>query len=111
MEKTTANHAACAVRATVKSDQPQRNAAAGPYASRRKIYCPPVAGNAAPSSAQASAPSSEIAPAAIHTARIAGADGRLLATRFGTRKIPPPIIIPTTIAIESTRERRRASFG
>ncbi len=36
-------------------------------------------------------------------------DGRLRATRFGTRKMPPPIMIPITIAIESPSESRRAN--
>src|ERR1035438_4023943 len=106
MENTTDNHATCALRDTVKNDQPQRNAASGPYASRRNTYCPPVEGNAVPSSAHASAPMNEITPAATHTPMIADAEGKLRATRFGTRKMPPPIMIPTTkIGRASCRER------
>src|ERR1035437_5843755 len=109
IENTTDNHATCALRATVKSDHPHRNPVSVPYASRRHTYCPPVEGNAAPNSAHASAPRNEIAPANTQTAMIIGADGTLRATRFGTRKIPPPIMIPTTIAIESPNESRLAS--
>jgi len=36
-------------------------------------------------------------------------DGRLRATRFGTRKMPPPIMQPATIAMESVNESCRAS--
>ncbi len=36
-------------------------------------------------------------------------DGRLRATRFGTRKMPPPIMHPATIAMESVKESCRAS--
>jgi hypothetical protein len=36
-------------------------------------------------------------------------DGRLRATRFGTRKMPPPIMHPATIAMESVSESCRAS--
>src|ERR1700735_3518948 len=109
MENTTDNQATCALRATVKSDHPHRKPASGPYASRRNTYCPPVDGNAAPSSAPARAPTNESAPANPQTAIIIGTDGTLRATRFGTRKIPPPIMIPITIAIESPNESRRAS--
>src|SRR6516225_8437422 len=109
MENTTDIQATCALRATVNSDQPHRKAAAGPYASRRNTYWPPVEGNAAPSSAHANAPKNEITPASIHTLMINDIESKLRATRFGTRKMPPPIMIPTTIAIESPSESRRTS--
>src|SRR5688572_9463437 len=97
-ENVTASQDTCAVRATRNIDQPQRKPAIRPYASRKKTYWPPVAGNAAPSSAQASAPKKDATPAKIHTERMAGVDERFRATRLGTRKIPPPMTMPTTIA-------------
>ena len=79
MENTTDIQATCALRATVNSDQPHRKAAAGPYASRRNTYWPPVEGNAAPSSAHANAPKNEITPASIHTLMINGIESKLRA--------------------------------
>src|SRR6185436_20908233 len=105
----TASQATCADRETRNIDQPQRKAAIGPYASRKKTYWPPVDGNAAPSSAHASAPKKDVTPARVQTARIKGVDDRLLATRLGTRKIPPPMTMPTTMARESNSPSLRGS--
>jgi hypothetical protein len=38
-----------------------------------------------------------------------GPDPRLRATRFGTKKIPPPITIPITIATESASDNLRGN--
>jgi len=64
---------------------------------------------AAPSSAQASAPKNEATPAKIQTPRISTGVERLRATKLGTRKIPPPITTPTTMASASTNPSDRGS--
>src|SRR5512133_334292 len=71
------------------------------------MYWPPVAGQAPPSSAQASAPKKVAAPAKVQTPTISGMEPRLCATRLGTRKMPPPMMIPMTMATESARPSRR----
>src|SRR5947208_1424405 len=63
----------------------------------------------APSSAYASAPKNASTPLKIQTATIHGAEGRLRATRFGTRKMPAPMMVPTTIAQESSSPNLRGS--
>src|SRR5215813_12342750 len=92
---------------TKKYVHPQRNPQSGPHASRRKTYWPPVAGIIAPSSAYASAPKKESTPVKIHAPTIHAAEGRLRATRLGTRKIPAPMMVPVTIAAESRRPSLR----
>src|ERR1043165_8426041 len=96
-----ASQASDAGRLTRKEVHPQRNPSIGPHASRRKTYCPPVAGIIAPSSAYASAPKNERTPVKIQIAMIHVAEGNCCATTFGTRKIPAPMMVPTTIAVES----------
>src|SRR5690348_14690449 len=102
-----ASHASEAGRITTREVQPQRNPSIGPQASRRKTYCPPVAGIIAPSSAYASAPKNDRTPVKIQMATIHGAEGNCLATTFGTRKMPAPMIVPTAIAAESHRPSLR----
>ena len=57
--------------------------------------------------AQASEPKNEITPAKTQTPRIAGPDFISRATRLGTRKIPAPITMPTTIDIASSKPSLR----
>ena len=45
----------------------------------------------------------------IQTAMIIGTDGTLWAMELGTRKIADPIMVPTTIAVESNRPSLRGS--
>src|ERR1019366_4243452 len=46
-----------------------------------------------------------------HTTRIARASGRICATMIGTKKIPPPMTLDTTMAAASSGPRRRSRDG
>src|ERR1019366_6475271 len=75
---------------------PRRNAGSGPNASRTYTYPPPACGSIAPSSAYVSAPASATTPPSVHTPSTHGALGRARAVSAGVKKIPLPMIPPTT---------------
>ena len=78
--------------------RPKAKATEGPNASRRNTYCPPLLGNRTPSSAAARPPARLRIPPTVHAAIMSAADGRCSATEAGARKIPEPMIRPTTRA-------------
>src|SRR6266849_1228902 len=96
---------------TSNSDQPKRNPAAGPYASRRKTYCPPACGIIAASSAQQRAPVMVSSPASAHAISNQPGEATSRADSAEVMKIPEPIIDPTTIMLASSRPRPRTSLG
>src|SRR5207302_708944 len=61
-------------------------------------YSPPACGFMAPSSAYVIAPASESAPPTIHAKYTSRAEPTACIISAGTRKIPLPIMVPTTIA-------------
>src|SRR5438876_59636 len=61
---------------------------------------PPASGMAAPSSARDSAPASDNTPPTIQTRNRLRTLPTSSATLWGTRKIPDPMIVPTTMAVE-----------
>src|SRR5262245_15245245 len=91
------------VRTTQNSVQPHRNAAGLPYASRRETYGPPARGIIAASSASASDPHNVTRPIPIHTLMIGPNDRNGPATSPIFRKIPEPMIEPTTTITASNR--------
>src|ERR1700759_521532 len=100
---------------TVECIQPKRNPYTGPRPSRRHAYCPPAFGSAAPNSAKLSAPKGERTPPAIHAAYTTLTEPPTDAISLGLRKMPVPIIVPTTIAPAahgpSARTRSRRCCG
>src|SRR5215210_1773745 len=92
-------------------DQPKRKATAGPYASRRKTYCPPARGIIAASSAQQSAPVIVMTPASAHAASSQPGAPTSRDDSADTRKIPEPIIDPMTIIVASSGPSSRSSVG
>src|SRR5690349_24763198 len=89
--------------------QPKRNPVAGPYASRRKTYCPPARGHIAASSAQQSAPVIVSTPASAHAASNQPGEPTSRDDSAEVIKIPEPIIDPTTIIVASSRLKPRTS--
>ncbi|OFW13193.1 MAG: hypothetical protein A3F69_00245 [Acidobacteria bacterium RIFCSPLOWO2_12_FULL_66_10] len=61
---------------------------------------PPVSGSAAATSASESAPHSVIAPPTTHRPSITSGSGACRAIPAGDRKMPEPIVMPTTSATE-----------
>src|SRR5947208_5308078 len=57
------------------------------------------------------APAKANPPPTTQTTRIDRASGRICATRIGTKKMPPPITLDTTMATASSGPRRRSSEG
>src|SRR6185436_14633520 len=95
---------------TRSSDQPNRNPIEGPYASRRKTYCPPARGHIAASSAQHSAPVIVSTPASAHAASSHPGEPTSRDDSAEVMKMPDPIIDPTTIVVASSRLRPRTRF-
>src|SRR5678816_1759466 len=83
---------------STSSAQPKRNAGSRPHPSRMKTYIPPVAGSSPDSSASVSAPHRANNPPATHTAMSGSGPGSLSVTPAGERKIPEPIVDPTSTA-------------
>src|SRR5712691_4080418 len=88
-------------RPTMECIQPNMNPHCGPKARRRYAYSPPASGIAAPSSAYDSAPNSERIAPTIHAANTTETNRPSRAISAGFRKIPVPIMVPTTIAPEA----------
>src|SRR5580693_774382 len=83
---------------TVECIHPNRNPHTGPSPLRKYAYCPPASGNAAPKSANESAPNSESSPPTIHAAYTTLTDPPTAAISPGFKKIPVPTIVPITMA-------------
>src|SRR5690242_11391481 len=83
----------------------------GPYASRRKTYCPPARGHIAASSAQQSAPVIVKTPASAHAINNQPGEPTNLEDSAEVMKMPDPIIDPTTIIVASSKPRPRSSFA
>src|SRR6185503_4215929 len=107
--KYSANTVAIAPRAEariiVNSDQPNRNAGRRPHPSRRYTNTPPVCGSAPASSARVKAPQSVKKPPSAQSNRYKPSSGTLAAMPAGERKIPVPMVEPTSTAIALTNPR------
>src|SRR5207245_1045637 len=89
------------------SIHPTTNAARRPNASRAYTYCPPARGYRVVSSEKHSAPSKAITPPSTQATKVSPGRPRRAATIPCVRKIPEPIVIPTTIASPSPRRSER----
>src|SRR3989442_8853182 len=71
------------------------------------MYSPPASGNAAPNSAQASAPASANTPPSVQTISINPGLGSCSATTPLVVKMPTPMVLPTTsmVALNKPREK------
>src|SRR3989475_1361304 len=106
----TASVATDPVEITQNSVQPSRKAGSAPKASRTYAYAPPASGSMAPSSPYVTAPSSASTPPSPHARRAyPTSPPASRSTAPGTRKIPEPIVVPTTMKIRSRKRRVRAS--
>src|SRR5580693_5116086 len=83
---------------TVECIHPNRNPHTGPSPLRKYAYCPPASGNAAPNSANESAPNSDSNPPTIHAPYTTLTDPPTAAISPGFKKIPVPTIVPITMA-------------
>src|SRR5689334_7752708 len=72
---------------------------------------PPVFGNVLATSASASAPHMASKPPTTQTDSIAPGPGSRFAIPAGDRKIPDPIVMPTTTVIAPNRPRRRGRLS
>ncbi len=108
--KTTDSAATVVGVVTSTYSQPNTNAAASPYASRRNTYTPPARGSRVLSSATASAPQMLISPNAVQSPMMTSGFGTSPAMVGGVRKIPLPIVMPTISAVPpaSPMTRRRS---
>src|ERR1700730_4989532 len=79
-------------------------------ARREKLYCPPLRGIAAPSSAIEDAPNNAYSPPTTHTPRKNQAFGRICAMSPGVRTIPAAMALPTAAAIPNHMPRTRINF-
>src|SRR5207245_478377 len=89
------------------SIHPTTNAARRPKASRAYTYFPPARGCRVASSEKHSAPSNAITPPSTQATKVSPGRPSRAATIPGVRKIPEPIVIPTTIASPSPRRSER----
>src|SRR5260221_1015805 len=96
-------------RPTIECIQPKVNPQAGPKPRRKYAYSPPASGIAAPNSANDSAPNIERIAPTIHAAKTTETNLPSRAISAGFRKIPVPIIVPTTIAADAHGPSSRPS--
>src|SRR6266699_16302 len=94
-------------RITHSSAHANRNAGSRPNDSRTNTYTPPERGNAAASSEYVSAPHSTTTAPTTHASRNSGTSSMRCATLAGVRKMPLPIVEPTSTATALHRPRRR----
>src|SRR5579859_189518 len=101
-----------------QSLHPTMNPAYSPIARREKLYCPPLRGIAAPSSAKEDAPNSAYSPPTTQTPRKSHVRGKTWAMSPGVRTIPAAIELPIaadtpnhTPRTCSRRPRLRATAG
>src|SRR5688572_5656574 len=99
----------------VRLQNTNRNAGGLPYASRSTWYWPPATGRIRPSSANVIAPSNAITPPTPHAIIAPLALPVTRATSRGLKKMPTPMIAPTTTQVAShrpsTRGRARSCPG
>src|SRR5208282_2453365 len=93
-----------------QSLHPTMNPAYSPIARREKLYCPPLRGIEAPSSAIEDAPKSAYIPPMIHTPRNSHAFGRSLAMSPGVRTMPAEMVLPTAAAMPNHMPSTCSSF-
>src|SRR2546429_60544 len=86
---------------------PTTNASSRPKPSRTYTYTPPERGTIAASSAYVSAPHSASSPPSTHTTSMSTGSGTRPAITAGVRKIPPPIVEPTSTATALQKPSRR----
>src|SRR5881396_1978390 len=96
-------------RISTSSVHPNRNAGNRPKPSRMYTYTPPERGNSAASSAYVRAPHNASNPPSTHTPNIGSGVGTRSAMTAGVRKIPPPMVDPTSTATALQKPRRRGS--
>src|SRR5713101_179506 len=96
-------------RPTMECIQPNMNPHCGPKARRKYAYSPPASGIAAPNSANESAPNIESTAPTTHAANTTETNRPSRAISAGFRKMPVPIIVPTTIAAEAHGPSPRTS--
>src|SRR5229473_2754627 len=96
-------------RPTMECIQPKRNPHTGPKPRRRYAYSPPASGIIAPNSEYESAPKSERIAPTIQAAKTTETKRPSRAISAGLRKIPVPIMVPTTIAPEAQAPSSRTS--
>src|SRR5690348_4429341 len=94
-------------RITTSSVHPKRNAGKRPNPSRMYTYTPPERGNSAASSAYVSAPHNASRPPSTHTPNIGSGAGTRSAMTAGVRKIPLPMVEPTSTATALQKPSRR----
>src|SRR6266699_2190903 len=94
-------------RITHSSAHANRNAGSRPNDSRTNTYTPPERGNAAASSEYVSAPHSTTTAPSTHASRKSGTSSTRCATPAGVRKMPLPMVEPTSTATALHRPRRR----
>src|ERR1700723_946477 len=75
------------------------------------MYSPPVSGKAPAISASVSAPQRANRPPIAQTASMGPGPGNRAAMPAGDRKIPEPMVDPTSTATALQRPRRRTSAG
>ena len=83
----------------------------GPILRAGKRRCRRSEACAADSSAKARAPQSTMSPPTTQTASMSVGSGTRVAMLAGVRKMPPPIVMPTTRPTELQRPSRRTSVG
>src|SRR6266550_4034738 len=96
---------------THSSAHANRNAGSGPNDSRTNTYTPPERGNAAASSEYVSAPHSTTAAPTTQARRKSGTSSTRWATPAGVRKMPLPIVEPTSTATALHKPSRRLSLS
>ena len=79
-----------------KRIQPYKKPGMSPYASRKNTYSPPARGKSAPISAYVNAPASDKSPAHTQTSNTIDGEPTCCAMVADFKKIPVPIIVPTT---------------
>src|SRR5947208_6305149 len=94
-------------RMTHSSAHTNKNAGSGPNASRTNTYTPPERGKAAASSEYVNAPHSTTAAPSPQASRNSGTSSTSRATPAGVRKMPLPIVDPTSTATALHRPSRR----
>src|SRR5271163_2448271 len=96
-------------RPTMECIQPKRKPHSGPNPRRKYAYSPPASGIMAPNSAKDMAPKSERMAPTIHAAKTMETERPSRAISAGLRKMPVPIMVPTTMAAEDQAPRPRTS--
>src|SRR5882724_8292713 len=96
-------------RPTMECIHPNRKPHFGPKPRRKYAYSPPASGIAAPNSANERAPNIERIAPTIHAANTTETNRPSRAISAGFRKMPVPIMVPTTIAAEAHGPSPRTS--